>query len=453
MKAEQEEELSPLMENERRHKLLYAAFNPEVRLNRLDVQQLLVKEEVPPEWSPSLDQKDPELLQIKGEQEELQISPEGEQHNGLEEADITRFPFTVVHVKCEDEEEKCESSLLHHSQPEDNREAERPASSSTVQIKPETDGEDCGGSEPARKREPDSHSQPNTDDEKTSVSPETEIHHSDWQDPLSDSEPEPEDSDDDWMETRSPESAVNALKYEEAPVSDVTSNTERKSFSLTSSLDSKTCFRVKQKSNTQTRVPSGEKRFGCDECGRRFTEKGNLKRHMRTHTGEKPFGCDECGKTFTNQGNKTKHMRIHTGEKPFCCDDCGKRFAEPGSVKKHKRIHTGEKPFCCDVCWKRFTEQGSLKNHMRIHTGEKPFGCDDCGRRFTERGQLNRHMRIHRGEKRFCCDDCGKRFTVKETLTRHMRVHTGEKPFTCDDCGRRYKWRANLNKHLKDHKE
>ena len=68
------------------------------------VQQLLViKEEVPPEWSPSLDQEDPEPLHIKEEQEEVWTSQEGEQLNGLQEADITRFPFTAVPVKREDD--------------------------------------------------------------------------------------------------------------------------------------------------------------------------------------------------------------------------------------------------------------------------------------------------------------------------------------------------------------
>ncbi|KAM3850110.1 uncharacterized protein ACN63O_020098, partial [Diretmus argenteus] len=67
-----------------------------------DVQQLLVsKEEVPPEQqqSPSLDQENPETPHIKEEQE----SQEGEQLQGLEEADITKFPFTPVPVKSEDD--------------------------------------------------------------------------------------------------------------------------------------------------------------------------------------------------------------------------------------------------------------------------------------------------------------------------------------------------------------
>ncbi|XP_038592426.1 uncharacterized protein LOC119916466 isoform X2 [Micropterus salmoides] len=125
-----------------------------------DVQQLLViKEEVPSECSPSLDQEDPELLHIKEEQEELWTSQEGEQLNGLEEADITRFPFTAVTVKSEDEEEKPQSPQLHQSQTEDNREAEPSASSSATQIKTETDG----GSEPAGNLD-HSHLQPDTDE-------------------------------------------------------------------------------------------------------------------------------------------------------------------------------------------------------------------------------------------------------------------------------------------------
>ncbi|KAI3358992.1 hypothetical protein L3Q82_015374 [Scortum barcoo] len=180
--AEYEEELSRSKEeNERQRKLLDAVFKPEVRLHRADVQQLLVrKEEVPPEqqdWSSSLDQEDPEPPHIKEEQEEVWSSQEGEQLQGLEEADISKFPFTPVPVKSEDDEEKPQSSQLHQTH--------------TEQMETGADGEDCGGPEPARNSDPDQHLQPDAD-EKTSDS----------------SDPETDDSDD-WEETREAQSGLN----------------------------------------------------------------------------------------------------------------------------------------------------------------------------------------------------------------------------------------------------
>ncbi|XP_078112507.1 uncharacterized protein LOC144521776 isoform X4 [Sander vitreus] len=142
--------------------------------NPTDIQQLLVvKAEVPPEqkeWSSSLNQEDPEPPHIKEEQEELWTSQEGEQLQGLEEADI-KFPFTSVPVKSEEDEEKAQSSQLHESQTEENREAERT----------EADGENCGEPEPARNSDPDSPLQPATHD-KTSYSSESETNdRADWE--------------------------------------------------------------------------------------------------------------------------------------------------------------------------------------------------------------------------------------------------------------------------------
>ncbi|XP_061748932.1 uncharacterized protein LOC133547122 isoform X2 [Nerophis ophidion] len=100
--AEYEEELCPTKEEkERQHQ------KPQVVLHRTDVQQPPhIKEE----------EENPQPPHIKEEEEEVWMSQEGECPVGQEEADVSKFPLTVVSVKTEEHEDKPpESSQLHHS--------------------------------------------------------------------------------------------------------------------------------------------------------------------------------------------------------------------------------------------------------------------------------------------------------------------------------------------------
>ncbi|XP_035859524.1 zinc finger protein 835-like isoform X9 [Sander lucioperca] len=379
-----------------------------------DVQQLsVVKAEVPPEqqeWSSSLDQEDPEPPHIKEEQEKLWTSQEGEQRQGLEEADI-KFQFTSVPVKSEEDEEKAQSSQLHESHTEENREAERT----------EADGEDCGGPEPARNSDPDSPLQPATHD-KTSDSSESE--------------------------TREPQSGLNPLKNNEVAVSDVECNTGNTSVSSSECAGS-----VGHKKHLQKHsgVQTGVKPFCCSVCGKRYLLKKTLTTHMKLHSEEKCFTCSVCKASFCQPGNLVKHMRIHTGEKPFSCSVCGKRFTQKQHLKPHLAIHTGEKTFSCSVCSKRFTQKQHLKQHLAVHTGEKTFSCSVCSKRFALKQHLKRHLTSHTGEKLFSCSVCDKRFAHKQHLKTHLPVHTGEKPFSCSICSKRFALKQYLKRHLRVH--
>ncbi|XP_029134442.2 gastrula zinc finger protein XlCGF57.1 [Labrus bergylta] len=404
--AEYEEEICRSKENQ--HKLLDAVYNPEIRLHRAEVQQLLSgEEEVPPEQqerSSSLNQEGPpEPPHIKEEQEELWTHEEGEQLRGPEGADIIKFTFTPVPVKSEEnDEEKPQSSERHGNHTEESRDREK------------------------QNFNPDSLSQPVTHDDTSLSESETDVSSCDWE----------ETSDSQLDETPLPNN-------KDVPVSDL----ECDAGNTPLSSECATSFEHDEHLQNRAGFQTGVKPFKCPICGKRYPQKISLTKHMKRHSEGTCFSCSVCKKSFPWRGELVRHMRIHTGEKPFSCSACGIRFSQRIHLTSHLRVHTGEKPFTCSVCQTSFSIRKNLGIHMRIHTGQKPFGCSVCGKRFARRGGLTRHSTVHTGEKAFSCSFCGERFAHLVTLKRHLTVHTGEKAFSCNVCGKRFARLQYLKKH------
>ncbi|OCT63053.1 uncharacterized protein znf684.L [Xenopus laevis] len=191
-----------------------------------------------------------------------------------------------------------------------------------------------------------------------------------------------------------------------------------------------------------TQEPPDTEPRKCNGCDITFPNKSQLDLHLTLSPeclmfvgpedeDEKPevlpekkntHDCEECGKSFTRKAELRKHKKKHIKRKSIKCEDCGRRFFYRSQFLIHRRVHTGERPYQCKECGAQFGHKCSLVIHQKKHTGEARFTCGKCGRQFEAKAKLNKHVKIHERET-VSCPQCSKCFTYKAALFKHLKVH------------------------------
>ncbi|XP_061748593.1 zinc finger protein 583-like isoform X2 [Nerophis ophidion] len=381
------------------------------------------------------EEEDPQPPHIKEEEEEVWMSQEGECPVGQEEADVSKFPPTVVSVKTEEHEDKPpESSQLHHSPNVQQVSAE---SHEEIPSKQQEWSSSVGQKElqaPSHIKEEQLH------DEVEAQS--LQLHHSQSEENRGAELVSQHITEADGEHCEDIKSEPDSIF---APLSDmdhIMSHSSDHSDHIQKPLESK---------NDSKGDHTNNKHLDCSECGKSFKHKSYITIHMRIHTGGKPFTCSVCKKSFSRKLDMTIHMRTHTGEKPFTCSVCKKSFSTKLVMSTHMRTHAGEKPVTCSICKKSFSTKVVMTTHMRTHTGEKPVTCSICKKSFSTKLVMSTHMRTHAGEKPVTCSICKKSFSTKVVMTTHMRTHTGEKPVTCSICKKSFSTKLVMTTHMRTH--
>ncbi|GMT19646.1 hypothetical protein PFISCL1PPCAC_10943, partial [Pristionchus fissidentatus] len=94
--------------------------------------------------------------------------------------------------------------------------------------------------------------------------------------------------------------------------------------------------------------------FKCNTCGIVCRFSCQIEQHVRMHTGERPFECEQCGKTYGRLSCLQQHRLIHEAhtDKPrFVCPTCEQPFTDRSNLRRHIKRQHG---LICETCGESF---------------------------------------------------------------------------------------------------
>ncbi|XP_073966728.1 uncharacterized protein isoform X2 [Choristoneura fumiferana] len=100
--------------------------------------------------------------------------------------------------------------------------------------------------------------------------------------------------------------------------------------------------------NHYRHVHAKQSKYYCEDCDQQFLNRTKYTDHRRfKHEGaqrEKNKLCNICGRGFAATRTLVNHVRTHTGERPFGCELCGAKFTQKHAMLSHVQyIHLKSK--------------------------------------------------------------------------------------------------------------
>ena len=200
--------------------------------------------------------------------------------------------------------------------------------------------------------------------------------------------------------------------------------------------------------------------YECNQCDFRSAYEYKLKNHIKQeHEKRNEKRICTCGKSFSNKKQLGRHVReVHDGV-TLKCDQCSYQTKRSRDLRNHienkhgdgVQIDKQERPdIFCEFCGYSCKYRQSLQDHVeKIHL-QNEYKCneEDCDFVTTQKRKLQEHKSRH-GEE-LICPICGKTFSSNKAWTKHKReTHKPKIERKCDYCDYSTISLKMLTKHLK----
>lgn len=130
----------------------------------------------------------------------------------------------------------------------------------------------------------------------------------------------------------------------------------------------------------------------CNFCPKSFKSHSSLERHIfLLHSASQDFPCEWCNATCSSASVLDVHEMTHKTGKPFSCQRCGKDFTRKYHLDRHLQYtdcdqSQPKQEIPCHVCGKLFTRTDNLREHLRGHIGQssrkRDYQCPHCDKSF-----------------------------------------------------------------------
>nr|XP_024215320.1 zinc finger protein OZF-like [Halyomorpha halys] len=226
---------------------------------------------------------------------------------------------------------------------------------------------------------------------------------------------------------------------------------------------------------------SGQRPYKCQECGRCYTDKRNLTKHMKSFSKCKEAAqnficrkykwldgnnislkrdgnqkeksanlnsCPLCKKQFQNSETLQKHEEKHFGN--IQCEICSKKFSSLKKLSIHSSRHS--KKYICSFCNYASHSSSNFKIHLMKHNKQCLIECEDCGKGFYSLSYYREHRSVKHSNEIVInkCEFCQKAYHSKFYLNQHLKIHSPDfvkKTFQCELCGKTFQSWKGMKKH------